>query len=111
WIVFSFTLYLLSDQCPFIDESNEVVRQQQRTVINSDPQRESNLPRKYNQTRDIDIRQEKSGANMSTTEIIAPIVLMLVMFALNGGVLFYIFRAKKKQEQNIRDEELGALRH
>nr|CAH7747007.1 unnamed protein product [Callosobruchus chinensis] len=70
----------------------------------------SNLPRRYNQTKDIHIRQDKSESNMSTTEIIAPIILMIAMFILNGGVIFYIFRAKKKQQQIIRDEELGALR-
>ncbi|CAH1987648.1 unnamed protein product [Acanthoscelides obtectus] len=58
------------------------------------PLQKSNCTPTYNQTKDL--RHKNNSPNMSASDLIAPIILILVMFALNGGVLFYIFRAKKK---------------
>lgn len=51
----------------------------------------------------------KINTSRMASDLVAPIVLMVVLFALNGVVIFYIHRAKKKQVIEVRDEELGTF--
>ncbi|KAL1500889.1 hypothetical protein ABEB36_006310 [Hypothenemus hampei] len=43
------------------------------------------------------------------SDLVAPILLIIILFALNGIVLFYIHRARKKHVVEIEDEELGTF--
>ncbi|KAF7269962.1 uncharacterized protein LOC143202854 isoform X2 [Rhynchophorus ferrugineus] len=44
-----------------------------------------------------------------SSELIAPILIILVLFAVNGVIIFYIHKAKKKNAIEVRDEELGTF--
>ncbi|XP_018562122.1 signal peptide, CUB and EGF-like domain-containing protein 2 [Anoplophora glabripennis] len=61
-----------------------------------------------NQTQEIIIKSTKTR-NM-VTELLAPVLLIVVLFIINGGILFYILRARKRQTlDEMNDDELGPI--
>ncbi|XP_050307091.1 uncharacterized protein LOC126743882 [Anthonomus grandis grandis] len=50
-----------------------------------------------------------SKSRKMASELVAPIVMILILFALNAVVIFYIHKAKKKQIVEVTEEELGTF--
>ncbi|KAL3283041.1 hypothetical protein HHI36_006199 [Cryptolaemus montrouzieri] len=43
------------------------------------------------------------------SDIITPVVIIGALFVINSIVLFYIYKAKQKNDIKLKDEEIGAL--
>lgn len=64
----------------------------------------------WNQTDVIKIFQSKINTGMDSDSILAPSLILVALFLVNAAVVFFIFKARKRQELiDVKDEELGSL--
>lgn len=54
-------------------------------------------------------KKVKPVVTQMASELLTPAILILMLFLINGIVLFYIHKAKQRNAIKIKDEEIGAL--